>query len=193
MAAENEERRLNAYLDRVDRKNMYSKEAIQKAKILLKDFLREARADGMSTRDLTYKKKQYTKRIDTLIDLSREDIDCDNVAITIYPEPTSKQLIIQGEKTIKDTDKALKNAERITEDTLVIGNAITQSLHDHSTKMDNIADHLDNAEHDVKRSSKIIMDLTRDMLKNKYIMVVLFLVVGGVITIIVLKTIPILK
>ncbi|MEW5303664.1 MAG: hypothetical protein WDW36_006335 [Sanguina aurantia] len=172
---------------------------LKEAKAFAKDFEREARADGMPAKELQDRKKVLVNQLNNYIATKKnygaggaasegDHLDPNGIELGIEGQATT-QLMVRGRKDIAETDQALSRAKRLVADTLQIGAGTAATLGDQTKQLNKLVDDLNEIEMDMKKATKIIGDITRGLLTDKCIGVILFLVVGGVIAIIVLKVI----
>lgn len=173
---------------------------LKEAKALIKDFERDARADGMPARELAERKKLLASELNGYIQLKKDFAqgegnkgDLLNGAqgeIELGIEGMSmQQLVSKGKKDIDETDKALARAERIVEDTKDVGKTVAATLSDQTKQLEKIVDDLNEIEFTMKKASKVIRDITKGLLTDKCISFLLLLTVLGVVAIIVVKII----
>ncbi|EFJ47278.1 Qb-SNARE, NPSN-family [Volvox carteri f. nagariensis] len=189
---------------------------LKEAKSLIKDFEREARADGMPASELTARKRAMAAELNGFIEMKKQFAQnegnkgdllsgaqagerngyCIHVDLVVcghlaacYAAMSMQQLMSKGRKDIADIDKTLDRAQRIAEDTKQVGVALGQTLNDQTKKMEDIVDQLNEIEFTMKKATQIIRDITRGLLTDKCIAFLLLLVVLGVVAIIVIKII----
>lgn len=174
-------------------------DSLKEAKSLLKEFEREARADGMPVPMLQDRKKVLADQLNTYIQQRKEigvGAQKDELfAGGIQPQEETieqmsmQQLMQRGRRDWEDTEVTLARAERLVEDTEQIGVQTAGAVNEQTKQLNKIVDDLADIEFNVKKASKVITDITRGMLTDKCIGFLLFLAVAGVIVIIVLKVV----
>ncbi|KAG2491964.1 hypothetical protein HYH03_009695 [Edaphochlamys debaryana] len=179
-------------------KNITNK--LKQAKELIKDFEREARADGVPANELAQRKKLLAAELNGFIAMKKEFAQAEGGRgdllsgaggeIEMGVEGMSmQQLMTKGRKDIGETDKTLDRAERLVEDTKDVGKNVASTLHDQTQKLEKIMDELNEIEFTMKKATAVIRDITRGLLTDKCIAFLLLLVVCGVVAIIVVKII----
>ncbi|GIL91658.1 hypothetical protein Vretimale_9586 [Volvox reticuliferus] len=174
---------------------------LKQAKALIKDFEREARADGMPASELAARKKVMASELNGFIAMKNEFAQAEgnkgDLLSGAQPAESDlrleamsmQQLMSKGRKDIDDINQTINRAQRIAEDTKQVGTALGQTLADQTKKMEGIVNDLNEIEFTMKKASQIIRDITRGLLTDKCIAFLLLLVVLGVVAIIVLKII----
>mmetsp|Transcript_20025 Transcript_20025/g.50810 ORF Transcript_20025/g.50810 Transcript_20025/m.50810 type:complete len:287 (-) Transcript_20025:535-1395(-) len=174
-------------------------DSLKEAKALLKEFEREARADGMPVPMLQERKKAFADQLNTYIQQRKEigtgAVKDELFAGAVKPQEENieqmsmQQLMQRGKRDWEDTEATLARAERLVEDTEQIGVQTAGAIHDQTKQLNKIVDDLNDIEFNVKKASKVITDITRGMLTDKCIGFLLFMAIAGVIVIIVLKVV----
>ncbi|KAG2434695.1 hypothetical protein HXX76_007585 [Chlamydomonas incerta] len=173
---------------------------LKQAKELIKDFEREARADGVPQNELAARKKALAAELNGFIALKKEFAQTEGTKADLLngavPEAEQamegmnmQQLMKKGRTDIQDIDKTLERSERIVEDTKAVGTQVASTLHDQTKKLEKIVDDLNEIEFTMKKASAVIRDITRGLLTDKCIAFLLLLTVVGVVVIIILKII----
>eukprot|EP00884_Botryococcus_braunii_P012278 jgi/Botrbrau1/21050/Bobra.0144s0051.1 len=102
---------------------------LQEAKTLIKDFEREARADGMPADELAARKKGRVQELNALIQRKKDLASANEAHAQLLADKKGKnergvndlsaqQLMDVGKKEIAATDEALIRAQRIVADTI---------------------------------------------------------------------------
>jgi len=99
----------------------------------------------------------------------------------------TKDIITKGRETMSATDAAIERSKKTVESTIQLGTQTAEALRDQTTQMERVVDDLDEIHFSLKKSFKVIRDLTRGLATDKCILTLLFLVVAGVVAIIVVK------
>ncbi|XP_021895125.1 novel plant SNARE 11 isoform X2 [Carica papaya] len=184
-------------------------EKMRECKRLIKDFDREVK--DMETRnDLNTNKmlnerrqsmvkelnsyvalkKQVTanlennKRIDLFDGPSEENAE-DNVLLA--SSMTNQQLIDRGNKTMDETDQAIERGQKIVQDTINVGTETAAALKAQTEQMSRIVNELDSIHFSIKKASKLVKEIGRQVATDRCIMALLVIIVIGVIAIIIVK------
>ncbi|GLT34677.1 hypothetical protein SLA2020_091800 [Shorea laevis] len=135
-------------------------------------------------------KKQYqsslenNKRVD-LFDGPNEGYGQDNVLLA--SSMTNQQLIDKGNQMMDETDQAIDRAKKVVHETINIGTETAAALKAQTEQMSRIVNELDSIHFSLKKASKLVRELGRQVATDRCIMALLFLIVMGVIAIIVVK------
>ncbi|CAI0417706.1 unnamed protein product [Linum tenue] len=194
-----------------NRKNRQLEELTDKmreCKRLIKEFDREvkdleSRTDAVTNRMLSEKKqsmikelnsyvalkKQHTtniekKKID-LFDGPNEGIPEDNVLLA--STMTNEQLMDRGNKMMDETDQSIERSKMVVQETIDVGTETAASLKAQTEQMSMIVNELDSIHFSMKRASKLVKEIGRQLATDKLIMAMLFLIVMGVVIIIIVK------
>lgn len=100
---------------------------------------------------------------------------------------TMQEMMTEGRGKIKDTEQTLTRAEKLVEDTIAVGQQTAATLGDQTQQLNKIVDDLGEIEFTMKKASKVIRDIGRGLMTDKCIGFLLFLVVGGIVALVVLK------
>jgi SNARE protein len=92
-----------------------------------------------------------------------------------------------GRDAMKATDDAIERSKKTVETTIQLGQQTAEALRNQTEQMERVVDDLDEIHFSLKKSFKVIRDLTRGLATDKCILALLFLVVAGVVAIIVVK------
>ena len=92
-----------------------------------------------------------------------------------------------GRDTMKATDDAIERSKKTVETTIQLGQQTAEALRNQTEQMERVVDDLDEIHFSLKKSFKVIRDLTRGLATDKCILALLFLVVAGVVAIIAVK------
>ena len=98
--------------------------------------------------------------------------------------------LIQHGRTIMDeTDKSVARSQAVVEETIQIGTQTAEALRGQTQQLERIVDDLDEIHFSLKKSFGVLRDITRGLATDKCIMFLLFLVVAGVMTVIIMKVV----
>ncbi|CAN1333881.1 Novel plant SNARE 11 [Linum perenne] len=100
---------------------------------------------------------------------------------------TNEQLMDQGHHMMDETDQALERGKKIVQETIDVGTETAASLKTQTEQMSRVVNELDSIHFSMKRASKLVKEIGRQFATDKAIMSMLFLIVLGIITIIIVK------
>ncbi|XP_073314292.1 novel plant SNARE 11-like [Primulina huaijiensis] len=134
-------------------------------------------------------KKQYAsnlenKRVD-LFEGPGEGFAEDNVLLT--SNMTNQQLMDHGNHMMDETDQAIDRAKKVVHDTVDVGIETAAALKAQTEQMSRIVNELDSIHFSIKKASQLVKEIGRQVATDRCIMGLLFLIVIGVITIIIVK------
>ncbi|XP_075488612.1 putative plant SNARE 11 [Primulina tabacum] len=134
-------------------------------------------------------KKQYAsnlenKRVD-LFEGPGEGFAEDNVLLT--SNMTNQQLMDNGNHMMDETDQAIDRAKKVVHDTVDVGTETAAALKAQTEQMSRIVNELDSIHFSIKKASHLVKEIGRQVATDRCIMGLLFLIVIGVITIIIVK------
>ena len=96
-------------------------------------------------------------------------------------------LIQHGRNVMDETDASIMRSEQVVEETIQIGTQTAEALRGQTTQLEKVVDDLDEIHFSLKKSFGVLKALTRGLATDKCIMLLLFLVVAGVLTVIILR------
>ena len=105
----------------------------------------------------------------------------------ITSQMTTQQLMNTGRRTMSETEKSIQRSARVVEDTIAIGQQTAAMLSEQTHQMEKIVNDLDEIQFSMKKAKKLLTDITRSMATDKCILMFLFLIVGGIVVVIILK------
>lgn len=135
-------------------------------------------------------KKQYqsnlenNKRVD-LFDGPNEGYGEDNGLLA--SSMTNQQLMDKGNQMMDETDQAIDRAKKVVHETVNVGTETAATLKAQTEQMSRIVNELDSIHFSLKKASKLVKELGRQVATDKCIMALLFLIVMGVVAIIIVK------
>ena len=97
------------------------------------------------------------------------------------------ELVQFGRGKIKETDESIERSKAVVATTIEIGAQTAEALKHQTHQMERIVDELDEIHFSMKKSMKLIKDLTRGLATDKCILTLLFVVVCGVVAVIAIK------
>lgn len=98
-------------------------------------------------------------------------------------------LITHGRNVLDETDQSLARSEAVVEETIQIGTQTAEALRGQTHQLERVVDDLDEIHFSLKKSMNVIRDITRGLVTDKCIMLLLFLIIVGVVTVIILKVV----
>ena len=99
----------------------------------------------------------------------------------------TEELLVYGRDKIKDTDVIIDRSKATVARTIELGTQTAEQLRNQTQQMEKVVDDLDEIHFSLKKSMKVIKDLTRGLATDKCILTLLFIVVMGVVAIIAVK------
>lgn len=96
-------------------------------------------------------------------------------------------LIQHGRNVMDETDASIMRSEQVVEETIQIGTQTAEALRGQTRQLEKVVDDLDEIHFSLKKSFGVLKDLTRGLATDKCILLLLFLVVAGVLTVIILR------
>nr|GMD39237.1 novel plant SNARE 11 [Ipomoea batatas] len=134
-------------------------------------------------------KKQYAtnlenKRVDLFEDPSETSAE-DNVLLA--SNMTNQQLIDHGNRMMDDTDQAIDRAKKVVQETIDVGTETSAALKEQTEQMSRIVNELDSIHFSMKKANKVVRELGRQIASDNCFKTMLFIIVIGIITIIIVK------
>ncbi|XP_052170587.1 novel plant SNARE 11 [Diospyros lotus] len=134
-------------------------------------------------------KKQYASNIDSkrvdLFDGPNDGVGEDNVLLA--SSMTNQQLVDHGNQMMDETDEAIERSKKVVHETINVGTETAESLKAQTEQMSRIVNELDSIHFSIKKASKLVKEIGRQVATDRCIMAMLFLIVLGVIAIIIVK------
>ncbi|ONK55601.1 uncharacterized protein A4U43_UnF1130 [Asparagus officinalis] len=135
-------------------------------------------------------KKQYassldTKRVDLFDGPSEADHDENNVLLAA--NMSNQQLMDNGNRMMDETDQAIERSKKVVEDTVNVGAETAAALKAQTEQMSRIVNELDSIHFSIKKATKLVKEIGRQVATDRCIMAMLVLIVIGVIAIIIVK------
>ncbi|CAI0417705.1 unnamed protein product [Linum tenue] len=100
---------------------------------------------------------------------------------------TNEQLMDRGNKMMDETDQSIERSKMVVQETIDVGTETAASLKAQTEQMSMIVNELDSIHFSMKRASKLVKEIGRQLATDKLIMAMLFLIVMGVVIIIIVK------
>ncbi|CAA0829378.1 Novel plant SNARE 13 [Striga hermonthica] len=107
--------------------------------------------------------------------------------VRLASEMSNQELIDTGMKTMDETDQAIERSKQVVHQTIEVGTQTAATLKGQTEQMARLVDELDKIQFSIKRASKLVKEIGRQVATDKCIMLLLFLIVCGVIAIIIVK------
>ena len=99
----------------------------------------------------------------------------------------TESVLAYGRGKMQETDDAIERSKRTVATTIQIGSQTAEALRGQTQQMEKIVDNLDEIHFSLKKSMRVIKDLTRGLATDKCILTLLFIVVAGIVSIIAVK------
>ncbi|KAI3696567.1 hypothetical protein L6452_28937 [Arctium lappa] len=100
---------------------------------------------------------------------------------------TNEELVQAGLKSMDETDQAIERSKQVVQQTVEVGTQTVVTLKGQTEQMGRIVNDLDAIHFSIKKASKLVKEIGRQVATDKCIMLFLFLIVCGVIAIIIVK------
>ncbi|XP_047339066.1 novel plant SNARE 11-like [Impatiens glandulifera] len=134
-------------------------------------------------------KKKYASNLDNkridLFDGPGEGLAEDNMLLA--SSMTNQELIGEGHRMMDETDDAIERSKKVVQDTINVGTETAATLKGQTEQMSRIVNDLDSIHFSMKKASKLVKQLGRQIATDRAIMAMLFLIVIGVVAIIIVK------
>ncbi|XP_022718273.1 novel plant SNARE 11-like [Durio zibethinus] len=182
---------------------------MRECKRLIKEFDREAkemesRTDANTHKMLNEKKQSMVKELNSYVALKKQHQSNleNNRRVDLFEGPnegfgeenvllassmTNQQLMDRGNQMMDETDQAIDRAKKVVQDTVDVGTETAAALKAQTEQMSRIVNELDSIHFSIKKASKLVKAIGRQVATDKCIMALLFLIVIGVIVIIIVK------
>ncbi|CAN6220081.1 unnamed protein product [Urochloa humidicola] len=134
-------------------------------------------------------KKQYAsenKRIDLFDGPSVED-GYGEENVLLASNMTNQQLMDQGNQLMNETDQAIARSKQTVQETINVGTETAAALKAQAKLMSRVVNELDSIHFSIKKASKLVKEISRQVATDRCIMAMLFLIVAGVIAVIIVK------
>ncbi|CAL5040854.1 unnamed protein product [Urochloa decumbens] len=134
-------------------------------------------------------KKQYAsenKRIDLFDGPSAED-GYGEENVLLASNMTNQQLMDQGNQLMDETDQAIARSKQTVQETINVGTETAAALKAQAEQMSRVVNELDSIHFSIKKASKLVKEIGRQVATDRCIMAMLFLIVAGVIAVIIVK------
>ncbi|GAB2235309.1 hypothetical protein Droror1_Dr00025732 [Drosera rotundifolia] len=177
-------------------------------KRLIKEFDQEVKAtesrNDPDTKQILHEKKQsMIKELNSYVAMKKQyATNLENKRLDLFEGPnggygeenvllasslTNQQLMDHGNQMMDETDQAIERGKRIVQETIDVGTETAAALKAQTEQMSRIVNELDSIHFSLKRASKLVKEIGRQVATDRCIMAMLFLIVMGVVAIIIVK------
>ncbi|XP_055821164.1 novel plant SNARE 11 [Solanum dulcamara] len=177
-------------------------------KRLIKEFDREVKdleykSDADTTKMLNEKKQSMIKELNSYVALKKQYAsNIENKRVDLFEGPSegfaeengllasnmsNQQLMDQGNRMMDETDEAIERSKKVVHETVNVGTETAAALKAQTEQMSRIVNELDSIHFSIKKATQLVKELGRQVATDRCIMALLFLIVVGVITIIIVK------
>ncbi|KAH9607092.1 hypothetical protein KSS87_005021 [Heliosperma pusillum] len=177
-------------------------------KRLIKEFDQEVKDmetvnDPNTNRILNEKKQSMVKELNSYVNMKKQYANnLENKRADLFEGPsegageqnvllassmTNQQLVDHGNHMMDETDQAIERGKKIVQETIGVGTETAAALKAQTDQMSRIVNELDSIHFSLKKASKLVKEIGRQVATDRCIMALLFLIVMGVIAIIIVK------
>ncbi|XP_061988243.1 novel plant SNARE 11 [Rosa rugosa] len=177
-------------------------------KRLIKEFDKEVknmerRIDPDTSRMLSEKKQSMIKELNSYVALKKQyATNLENKKVDLFDAPaneygeqnvllasgmTNQQLIDNGHQMMDEIDQAIDRAQKVVHETINVGTETAATLKAQTEQMSRIVNELDSIHFSIKKATKLVKEIGRQVATDRCIMGFLVLIVIGVIAIIIVK------
>ncbi|KAM3263848.1 putative plant SNARE 11 [Capsicum baccatum] len=181
---------------------------MRECKRLIKEFDREVKdldykSDADTTKMLNEKKQSMIKELNSYVALKKQYAsNIENKRIDLFEGPgegfaedngllasnmSNQQLMDQGNRMMDETDQAIERSKQVVHETVNVGTETAAALKAQTEQMSRIVNELDSIHFSIKKATQLVKELGRQVATDRCIMALLFLIVVGVVTIIIVK------
>lgn len=181
---------------------------MRECKRLIKEIDREvksleSRNDANTNKMLSEKKQSMIKELNSYVALKKQyATNIENKRVDLFEGPneglaeenvmlassmTNEHLIDHGNRMMDETDQAIDRGKKIVHDTINVGTETAAALKAQTEQMSRIVNELDSIQFSIKKASKLVKEIGRQVATDRCIMAFLFIIVLGVIAIIIVK------
>ncbi|KAI3812751.1 hypothetical protein L1987_17463 [Smallanthus sonchifolius] len=181
---------------------------MRECKRLIKEFDREVKelehtVDPDTSKILNEKKQSMVKELNSYVALKKkyatsiqnkrvdlfggqaEGFEEDNGLLA--SNMTNQQLMDNGHQMMDETDQAIERSKKVVHETINVGTETAAALKAQTEQMSRIVNELDSIHFSIKKASQLVKEIGRQVATDRCIMALLFLIVVGVISIIIVK------
>uniref|UniRef100_A0ACD5ZF48 Uncharacterized protein n=1 Tax=Avena sativa TaxID=4498 RepID=A0ACD5ZF48_AVESA len=177
-------------------------------KRLIKDFERVVKdetghVDPNTARMLNDRKQSQIKELNSYVALKKQHAS-ENKRVDLFDGPsvedgfgeenvllasnmTNQQLMQHGDNLMDETDQALARSKQTVQETINVGTETAAALKAQTEQMSRVVNELDSIHFSMKKASKLVKEIGRQVATDRCIMALLFLIVAGVIAVIIVK------
>lgn len=177
-------------------------------KRLIKDFERvvkdeAGRTDQETAKALNDKKQSLIKELNSYVALKKQHAS-ENKRVDLFDGPSvedgfgeenamlasnmsNQQLMDHGGHLMDETDQALARSKQTVQETINVGTETAAALKAQTEQMSRVVNELDSIHFSLKKASKLVKEIGRQVATDRCIMALLFLIVIGVIAVIIVK------
>ncbi|KAH0925347.1 hypothetical protein HID58_017603 [Brassica napus] len=183
-------------------------------KSLIKDFDREVKSleggnDANTNRMLNDRRQSMVKELNSYVALKKKyvtpyssNLASNNKRVDLFDGPaednmeenvllasnmSNQELMNKGNTMMDDTDQAIERGKKIVQETINVGTDTSAALKAQTDQMSRVVNELDSIHFSLKKASKLVKEIGRQVATDKCIMAFLCLIVIGVIAIIIVK------
>ncbi|XP_009612892.1 putative plant SNARE 11 [Nicotiana tabacum] len=181
---------------------------MKECKRLIKEFDREVKDleyknDADTTKMLNEKKQSMIKELNSYVALKKQYAsNIENKRVDLFEGPgegfaeengllasnmSNQQLMDQGNRMMDETDQVIERSKKVVHETVNVGTETAAALKAQTEQMSRIVNELDSIHFSIKKATQLVKELGRQVATDRCIMGLLFLIVVGVITIIIVK------
>lgn len=181
---------------------------LRECKRLIKEFDREVKDleysnDSDTNKMLNEKKHSMVKELNSYVALKKQYAsNLDNKRVDLFEGPgegfaednvllassmTNQQLVDNGNQMMDETDQAIERSKKVVHETVNVGTETAAALKAQTEQMSRIVNELDSIHFSIKKASKLVKEIGRQVATDRCIMGLLFLIVVGVIAVIIVK------
>eukprot|EP00958_Prasinococcus_capsulatus_P000085 scaffold3_cov389-Prasinococcus_capsulatus_cf.AAC.6 len=179
-------------LERREAKLKHIAQEIKEGMRLVKDFEREARADGEPEEQIGKRKKTLVKELNAFIaqkkkasadlkerqekllqkqwqggqsSIARAEVETGGADTT--EGLSSRQLMDIGRKKMKKTDESIDRSRRVVAETIEVGTVTAAELKEQTNQMQRIVNDLDEIKFSFKKTFRLIRDVSKSMATDR--------------------------
>ncbi|XP_020080202.1 novel plant SNARE 11-like isoform X2 [Ananas comosus] len=183
---------------------------MRECKRLIKEFERvmkeeESRNTRETVKVINDKKQSMIKELNSYVALKKQQASSiENKRVDLFDGPsaengfgeenvllassmTNQQLMDHGNQMLDETDQAIERSKKTVQDTVNVGAETAAALKAQTEQMSRIVNELDSIHFSIKKASKLVKEIGRQVATDRCIMAMLCLIVIGVIAIIIVK------
>ncbi|KVH89753.1 Target SNARE coiled-coil domain-containing protein, partial [Cynara cardunculus var. scolymus] len=175
---------------------------------LIKEFEREVKdldytSIPHASRMLNERKQSMVKELNSYVELKKkyasnierkrvghiegtEEVSAEDNGL-LASSMTNQELVGHGNQMMDETDQAIERSKKVVHDTVNVGSQTAATLKGQTEQMNRIIDDLDSIHFSIKKASRLVKELGKQIATDRCIMSMLFLIVIGVIAIIIVK------